>query len=205
MGAKIIAVAENKEFLLAIGEDAKKIMSLAWRSKAMCEKRGIPVRWFYESRTRDSVRSACEDCTVRSECLEEVLIRHEQHGFFAGYSGNQRKAVYKRWLAAHIRRGTFPPGNHKIGSYQPQPIDRKIAQLLYKADHYVVKPDEGSMLQYLFEMLGDKPATIGSRLTAMERQGLIQKIWASKRRIKAIELTQDGLERIEADPSFIEA
>jgi hypothetical protein len=201
---EVRAETPEDEFLLATGEEARRILRGAWRRNGECERRGLPTAWFYNPTKYSKVAQACEECKVRKECLENVLITHEQFGFWAGYTVNQRKPIYKRWLAEHVKRGTFPPGNHKLNSYRPHSLDRRIMGLLYKANNHKLVPDSGSMLNYLEEMLNEKRTSIASRLTALERQGFINKLWASKRRISAIELTQRGLELIEADPSFIE-
>lgn len=75
-----------------------------WRSQAACARQGIDTDAFYpETYTAQDTRYAkhiCQDCPVRTQCLEEALRLHDEYGIWGGMTPTERRNT----LRARMRR-----------------------------------------------------------------------------------------------------
>ena len=73
-----------------------------WREQAACREWDFQLKgdpFFTDDRGRDpwaDARAVCEDCPVRTTCLEAALSRREPHGLFGGLDPDQRRQIIRR-------------------------------------------------------------------------------------------------------------
>jgi WhiB family transcriptional regulator, redox-sensing transcriptional regulator len=67
---------------------------LKWQNRAACRDVGGDA-WYPEDHHNVSrtVRTVCDSCPVRDECLEDALARDDQHGVWGGYSVRERRQI----------------------------------------------------------------------------------------------------------------
>jgi WhiB family redox-sensing transcriptional regulator len=69
---------------------------LAWQGKARCLE--VEPEIFFPERGGSSkaARAVCNDCEVRSQCLNYALQNREQFGIWGGTSERERRRLRKR-------------------------------------------------------------------------------------------------------------
>ncbi|WIY83322.1 WhiB family transcriptional regulator [Propionimicrobium sp. PCR01-08-3] len=70
--------------------------ALAWQEQALCAQTD-PEAFFPEKggSTREAKR-VCQNCEVRSECLDYALANDERFGIWGGLSERERRQLKKR-------------------------------------------------------------------------------------------------------------
>jgi WhiB family redox-sensing transcriptional regulator len=72
------------------------LKTLEWQNDAACRDVGGDA-WYPEERMRAPIaKSICEGCPVRTQCLEDALERHDQHGIWGGYSVEERREMQRQ-------------------------------------------------------------------------------------------------------------
>ncbi len=76
--------------------DAEDADALAWQADALCAQTD-PEAFFPEKggSTRDAKR-ICNQCEVKSECLEYALKNDERFGIWGGLSERERRKLKRR-------------------------------------------------------------------------------------------------------------
>jgi WhiB family redox-sensing transcriptional regulator len=83
------------ERLLRAGETGER----TWLRRANCL--GIDPELFFPQRgmsTREA-KAVCQDCRVRSECLEYAVVHGEKFGIWGGLTERERRRVRRAGLA----------------------------------------------------------------------------------------------------------
>ena len=78
-----------------------------WHLESKCAIEGKDPDFFYPGRGIDTsiITAYCEDCPVRTECLEENLL--EEIGFWGGVSARGRERIaYERGFPVRMRNQT---------------------------------------------------------------------------------------------------
>lgn len=91
---------------LSVGDLVALVKPPAWHGDAAC-KEHLELSWFPElGDPTDALKSICEQCLVRSECLEASLEDPLTVGVWGGLSGRQRKERRKS-IERQPRRATM--------------------------------------------------------------------------------------------------
>jgi len=77
-----------------------------WRENAVC-KNSDPEKFFPERGetpgfVRDLIKTTCDICTVRNECLEFSITNNIVEGIWGGVSGHTRRQLRQRYLNGTI-------------------------------------------------------------------------------------------------------
>ncbi|MBT1164577.1 WhiB family transcriptional regulator [Bifidobacterium felsineum] len=66
----------------------------AWRERAACRNTPDPDV-FYPNAGGDvsQAKAICDDCPVKTECLDHALRMNEQYGIWGGLTVNERRAL----------------------------------------------------------------------------------------------------------------
>lgn len=90
-------------------------MDQPWRNQALC--REVDPDAFFPERGQSAraAKRVCQDCEVRTPCLDYALEANERHGIYAGLSVRERDRLRHRRLApvVHLPTPTVPSRDNR--------------------------------------------------------------------------------------------
>ena len=77
-------------------EEVVTPMNLSWRQRASC--RGVDPDVFYPVSDEDAeeAKEICDQCTVRTPCLEYALANRERDGVWGGATERERRRIIRQ-------------------------------------------------------------------------------------------------------------
>jgi WhiB family redox-sensing transcriptional regulator len=107
----------------------------SWRELASC-KGSDPNKFFRErgSTGYSAERLLCALCPVRDNCLDFALSNHIQHGFFGGFSKEERQQIDAGKLSRDITATQLVKDLRRLKHEDPV---REVSRLLIKSEDEV--------------------------------------------------------------------
>jgi len=72
---------------------AAMLASDGWRDQAVCRQTDPEIFFPAKGESVRAAKRVCQQCPVRSECLEHAIERRESDGVWGGTSPRERRAI----------------------------------------------------------------------------------------------------------------